>query len=924
MARRGNDCQCCAGCEKCNPAPALLSASVSYPSGGGIMIEAGTTSGLPPVPYANVSTQCRIDADRVGIARARITNPGSGYTSPPFFTVTGGGGAITFGSVTASFVVTSISVTNGGSGYSQNPTVSPGLSFAVVEGAVSSVSITAPGLGYKTPPEVVFAGGAGATAVATIDGLGRLTSIQITNGGSKYTPNPQVFLEGGDPVVPASATATISGSVVRVEVIESQIFQQNRNNSGQVSGTLPGVTFSGSATTPAQATATYEGKVTALTLEPFNSSGYTSPPVITFTGGGGSGAQAVAELTWQPAYVRTAAFNNCLAGVGYFDCVSSTSDAYPPSSGSSACERGRSEVLSWSALASTAAGQARLTSGGQLLAGSGPLIRSAWFFPGEAIFAVIGRGWSSSAGVFREETSFALSQPLENCSNSGRFYSSFQDSHQEIYVRRFFSRVPPNPMFSVAVPEQGDATSNAVFSVEFRQYVDAKGDSVWYVEEISLVSPGQNLFVPIGTSTITLGTTNSRQRLTVPASFTYGAPQATTESLPAFNSQPVVALIFTPFSSSGSYQLANASIGFPGTTNAPDGTTVSLVVAMTAGHMITRPNVLGVIQGGKLHSVTVALGGEFVGPASVATVGQLPADSQFNAISRFLVGESDKVVERSHSSPVLSAAADVVSGDGGTFAITTAIDTDENGDAFWRVVSATVVEQPSGLLALRPPDFAPSLIIEPEGNSIARVPAIAYLVFGREAPDESQLRSGSSTESGFVAFFENFVVSSETDSFGDVFWKVTSAQLTAQGQALQGLQVGSKFSVQGLAGQVCRNGEITVTGVDDLGRITSWEITEGGVFFQPTNTVVRVAIVDGGRYFVRTFTETTTPLGQADNCLGPVSEANGWQKTTLIRSFYNVVTPSVGGSFTSRFSDVPGQFSRVRRCDLPTVTVELS
>src|SRR5215467_13750517 len=53
-----------------------------------------------------------------------ITNPGSGYTSPPTITFTGGGiGGATATATISGGTVTGISITNPGSGYTSPPTI---------------------------------------------------------------------------------------------------------------------------------------------------------------------------------------------------------------------------------------------------------------------------------------------------------------------------------------------------------------------------------------------------------------------------------------------------------------------------------------------------------------------------------------------------------------------------------------------------------------------------------------------------------------------------------------------------------------------------------------------------------------------------------------------------------------------------------
>ena len=55
-------------------------------------------------------------------------------------------------------------------------------------GAVTSLTITDPGSGYMTAPAVSFGGaGTGAAATASVNTTGSVTGISVTNGGGGYT-----------------------------------------------------------------------------------------------------------------------------------------------------------------------------------------------------------------------------------------------------------------------------------------------------------------------------------------------------------------------------------------------------------------------------------------------------------------------------------------------------------------------------------------------------------------------------------------------------------------------------------------------------------------------------------------------------------------------------------------------------------------
>lgn len=80
-------------------------------------------------------------------------------------------------------------------------------------GAVTSVTVTNGGSGYTSAPTVSFvsATGLNATATATISG-GHVTAINVTNGGFRYQTAPTVTITGGGGAG-ALATATIAADV---------------------------------------------------------------------------------------------------------------------------------------------------------------------------------------------------------------------------------------------------------------------------------------------------------------------------------------------------------------------------------------------------------------------------------------------------------------------------------------------------------------------------------------------------------------------------------------------------------------------------------------------------------------------------------------------------------------------------------------
>ncbi len=174
-----------------------------------------------------------------GVTSVTLTDPGTGYTTAPTVTLSGGGGT----GATATAVM---------------------ASHSTMDGHVSSITVDAPGTAYTTPPTVTLSGGGGhgATAVPTMTAVttvtGWVNSLTLTSGGSGYTSVPTVSISGGGGSG-ATAIADIS-------------------------------------TTSA---------VTSIVLDSAGAKCYPvgSPPTVSLTGGGGSGAAAHAVLEATPSCI---------------------------------------------------------------------------------------------------------------------------------------------------------------------------------------------------------------------------------------------------------------------------------------------------------------------------------------------------------------------------------------------------------------------------------------------------------------------------------------------------------------------------------------------------------------------------------------------------------------------------------------------
>ncbi len=193
---------------------------------------------LQPAPQTNQPAESpfmqNIDIVSKG---ALITSPG--YTLVASLAATGQGATAT-ASLTGTGVNT-ITIVNGGSGYTSVPTVtiqgvlnvgSGATAHAVLTGGVvTSIVVDAAGTGYLSPPSVTITSQSGvltlvdyekdpgalilnniATATATLT-TGAVSSFTVTNGGQGYIAPPEVVISGGGGTG-ATGTAVLTGGVV--------------------------------------------------------------------------------------------------------------------------------------------------------------------------------------------------------------------------------------------------------------------------------------------------------------------------------------------------------------------------------------------------------------------------------------------------------------------------------------------------------------------------------------------------------------------------------------------------------------------------------------------------------------------------------------------------------------------------------------
>lgn len=188
-----------------------LITAITLVNGGGFYLTAPTVT-INPVGGGTLATAtASISGGRV--VGFTITAPGSGYVTP---TVTVGAppaAATAAGTFTVTTIAGPLSEEGGQpppAGGEEPPPSSPATATATAtDGEITSVTIDDGGSGYTTAPVVTFGGGGtGATGTATVVD-GAVTEITVTAGGTGYT-TPTVTIAA--PPVSARAAASASKS----------------------------------------------------------------------------------------------------------------------------------------------------------------------------------------------------------------------------------------------------------------------------------------------------------------------------------------------------------------------------------------------------------------------------------------------------------------------------------------------------------------------------------------------------------------------------------------------------------------------------------------------------------------------------------------------------------------------------------------
>jgi hypothetical protein len=342
--------------------------TITFTGGGGGSGATGTVT--VNIPQADIVATTAAS----GVSAVTVTNGGGGFTSAPTVSISGGGGSGATGVATLSGGrIVAVTITNAGTGYTSAPTVSfsgGGGTGATATAAIAAGEIlvwenTNPGSFVATPSfatVVAYEANAAPSAVTLADlshsghpdvlvtnnsAPGQVTVFQnlstegtITNAIAGANPGTTTIttnntLQNGDSVfiygvqgdssangfftisnvtatsfdIPVSLGGTYASGGIWTTIFlnngsgtvtgatsGSQVSGVNVTNGGAGYSTPPTVTFTGGGGSGATGTATISGGVVTGVIITNGGTGYTSSPTVTFTGGGGAGATGVATI----------------------------------------------------------------------------------------------------------------------------------------------------------------------------------------------------------------------------------------------------------------------------------------------------------------------------------------------------------------------------------------------------------------------------------------------------------------------------------------------------------------------------------------------------------------------------------------------------------------------------------------------------
>jgi len=255
------------------------------------------------------------------IAAIALSNEGAGYTAAPAVTINSGTGTGATATANMSGYVSSLTLNAGGTGYTATPTVNISTGTGVQATATATMTTANPissvfvpanlnsWLTRKLGTRIVGSGSGAVTDSTTLGSLGRISYINISNGGAGYITAPTVTISGGGGFG-ATAHATILAGAVNTIVLDSR-------GQGYTSDPVINLTAAPVGGTNATAVLRREFQVTGVPLTA-SGNGYAAGAIVEFETFPASGVFNPAPLGVVPLYSMSVASLTLTApGDGY-------------------------------------------------------------------------------------------------------------------------------------------------------------------------------------------------------------------------------------------------------------------------------------------------------------------------------------------------------------------------------------------------------------------------------------------------------------------------------------------------------------------------------------------------------------------------------------------------------------------------------
>ena len=570
----------------------LLVTNVSINSSG-IYTSIPTVSFNAPVGSGDTA----IGLVGVGITRLSISNSGFGYNPFPTVSVSSTSPPIQAATVAISTAfVTNVIVTNTGLGYTSGniPTLTfsmPEVGIASATAVVNSLGISThftinPGVGYTRPPILTASSPAVGINTATLTSTLGISSVSVVLAGSGYTSASQIQLS-------PSPTVTGFAASVGLGVTSSGLISFG----GQNYTFAPTVVFSspdvGVNTATGQFSDIFDGVLS--NFEILNTgSGYLTPPTITITSGGGTGA----AVTITQMVLTNVTVNNTGFGVTVVPSISVISPIGSGVSVSALMGIGSVNVVGF---------------------GSGYTMP-----PGIAVTAVdgiTGSGASVTAGL-------GLTSSNITVTNAGTGYSSIPSivvsSASSVSIAA--SAIAGVGITGVVITNSGIGYSGAIPTISIRADSETDfgsgaivGVSSVFATNVYVTNPGSG-YTATDLATLPIATFSQSG---IAATVGFGVSTITVTNLGVGYTSAVAAAvsISAPNLSTGTTATASASLGYPGILPGPGVNTTG----NTAIYYVSSvsPTNIGISTGVGIGTLTVTEVGDdvFVSDKPVASIG---------------------------------------------------------------------------------------------------------------------------------------------------------------------------------------------------------------------------------------------------------------------------------------------------------------